>query len=145
MQDKIKRFTELIESHYIIGKLVNPNLTLYINENDYDVYDAWEWNHPLCYSFTLEEKINLIYNFIVKLSINTRDGELVLHILTINTKVMVILKDQYEKYGHLNRLKDNFYVYCSKPPASKMEFEGYWVDHDDYVYNLIDQCLQVLL
>lgn len=94
IQEKKDKLLDIMTNYYPAFKLANNDISLEINEKDYDVYDPWDWNNPDCYSVCIFNNQNKEY---IKGCINLKDGECVLDLKQIHISGLYI-KKVYDKY-----------------------------------------------
>lgn len=101
--EELKQEIEKIINPYLVGfKLAKLICSLEIDERDWGVYDPWEYNSPVCYSYI----INFV-NTKLKISINPNDLECVFEIKERdNDEAKALFFKLYKEYS--NREKADF-------------------------------------
>lgn len=109
-----RQLLEIMENYFVICKLQNNNdMILKIDECDYSIYDAYDYNCPPCYSVIIKNKD---IRYFIKGSINVKDGECVLEIIYNNEKAGNYLIDTYKRYEKDNLIRSGWanFTYYNK-------------------------------
>ncbi|MDF2534056.1 MAG: hypothetical protein K0R18_213 [Bacillales bacterium] len=127
---------ELLDSYIVGMTLFDTNIESSIKAMDYDIYDAWDYDNPPCYSVLM---VNRKERSTFKFSKNMRDNELVWEVRDFGEKHKTLLESVYNDFKNANRQKSGIHVNWNINSDGSFRFCGYFIGRGDYVLNIMKQ------